>query len=291
MNRRYLIAYFFFVTSIFTITYSLVRIDENIKYSYEVANKKLAEARITLDSEDVKEAEKLIDDVISEKDKTSLRKSLAEIKRDIEKEMIKDNYDERIKKLSSSLNEKELASIKLDISKIKYDDVKEYLNKKIVPIETKINKKKEEAKKKQSAYNKLVQADKTVPKSTPPKNVRVLERLKGNITAFTPYCKGCHGYVASGKFVGNGNIHYHDKTYGDVYIVAGDPSYPLGTIVRLKNVDYFGGRDIYAIVLDRGGAIGKNRRALFDLLFALESNANKFGVRRNVTCEILRKGY
>jgi hypothetical protein len=26
-------------------------------------------------------------------------------------------------------------------------------------------------------------------------------------------------------------------------------------------------------------------------LFALESNANKFGVRRNVTCEILRKGY
>jgi hypothetical protein len=26
-------------------------------------------------------------------------------------------------------------------------------------------------------------------------------------------------------------------------------------------------------------------------LFALESNANKFGVRKNVICEILRKGY
>jgi len=291
MNRRYLIAYFFFVTAIFTITYSLVRIDENIKHTYEVANKKLAEARITMNSEDVKEAEKLIDDVINENDKKELRKSLAEIKIDIEKEMIKDKYDEKIKKLSSSLNEKDLKSIKSEISKIKFDDVKSYLNKKIVPIETKINKKKEEAKKKQSSHNKLVQADKTIPKSTPPKNVKVLERLKGNITAFTPYCIGCHGYVASGKFVGNGNIHYHDKTYGDVYIVAGDPSYPFGTIVRLKNVDYFGGREIYAIVLDRGGAIGKNRRALFDLLFALESNANKFGVRRNVTCEILRKGY
>ncbi len=291
MNRRYLIAYFFFVTAIFTITYSLVRIDENIKHSYEVASKKLAEARVTMDSEDIEEAEKLIEEVINENDKITLRKSLAEIKIDIEKDMIKDTYEKKIKKISSSLDEKKLKTIKSEVSKIKYDDVKDYLNKKIKPIETKIKKKKEEAKKKQSAYNRLVQADKTVPRSTPPKNVKVLERLKGNITAFTPYCNGCHGYVASGKFVGNGNIHYHDKTYGDVYIVAGDPSYPIGTIVRLKNVDYFGGRDIYAIVLDRGGAIGKNRRALFDLLFALESNANKFGVRRNVTCEILRKGY
>ncbi len=131
-----------------------------------------------------------------------------------------------------------------------------------------------------------------VVKSTPPKNAKVLETLKGTITAYTPYCSdGCHGYTATGRFVGNGNIHYKDKEYGTVYIVAGDPSIPFGSIVRLKNVSYFGGRDIYAIVLDRGGAIGKNRRALFDLLFALEKNANNFGVRRNVTCEILRRGY
>lgn len=75
-----------------------------------------------------------------------------------------------------------------------------------------------------------------------------------------------------------------------VRIVAGDSSYPFGTIVRIKNLNYFG-EDIYAIVLDRGGAIGKNKRVLFDLLFALDENANKFGVAYNVECEILRLGY
>ena len=67
---------------------------------------------------------------------------------------------------------------------------------------------------------------------------------------------GCQGYTASGKYVGNGDIYQYDDEYGMVYIVAGGSEYPFGTIVRFKNVNYFG-KDIYAIVLDRGGAIGK----------------------------------
>ena len=85
------------------------------------------------------------------------------------------------------------------------------------------------------------------------------------------------------------SLKYKDKEYGKVRIVAADKSYPFGTIVKIKNLWYFN-EDVYAIVLDRGGAIGKNKRALFDLLFALEENANTFGVE-NATCEILRLGY
>jgi 3D (Asp-Asp-Asp) domain-containing protein len=127
-------------------------------------------------------------------------------------------------------------------------------------------------------------------KSTMPE-AKDTETITGKITAFTPYCvDGCHGYVASGKFVGNGDIYQYDHEYGMVRIVAGDPDYPFGTIVKMKNLGYFGG-DVYAIVLDRGGAIGKNRRAVFDILFATEENANRFGVAHNIECEILRIGY
>lgn len=121
-------------------------------------------------------------------------------------------------------------------------------------------------------------------------DVEAIETISGNVTAFTPYCGGgCNGYTASGIFVGN-NIFYEDKEYGTVRIVAADSSYPFGTIVRFKNLSYFG-EDVYAIVLDRGSMIGKNKWALFDLLFISETNANDFGVQKSVVCDILRLGY
>ncbi len=117
-----------------------------------------------------------------------------------------------------------------------------------------------------------------------------IESLNGNVTAYTAFCSdGCHGYTASGRYVGN-SVYYYDNDYGKVRIVAGDKSYPFGTIVRFNNLSYFGG-EVYAIVLDRGGAIGKNRRALFDLLLETERSANDFGIARGVSCDILRLGY
>ena len=132
--------------------------------------------------------------------------------------------------------------------------------------------------------------DKSVGVTIDKDNVEALETISGNITAFTPYCGGgCNGYTASGLFIGN-NIFYNDKEYGIVRIVAGDSSYPFGTIVRIKNLNYFDD-DVYAIVLDRGAIVGKNKWALFDLLFYSENNANDFGVQKNASCEILRVGY
>ena len=90
-------------------------------------------------------------------------------------------------------------------------------------------------------------------------------------------------------FVGN-TIYYNDKEYGKVRIVAADKSYPFGTIVRFNNLNYFNDA-VYAIVLDRGGAIGKGKRVLFDLLFKTENEANNFGIEKNVSCDILRMGY
>lgn len=118
-----------------------------------------------------------------------------------------------------------------------------------------------------------------------------LEVLVGSLSLYGPDCYGCtSNKTASGMYVGDGNIYYKDSEYGTVRIVAADKSYPFGTIVRVSNVDYFG-EPIYAIVLDRGGDIGKNRRFLFDLLFPSEREANSVGSRHNVTFEIMRLGY
>lgn len=303
MNKKYLISYIFIICATFLFTYSLTTFDHTIKYRSEIAMKKVEEARKTKDEKVIKEAKDLIEDVISDDVREKLEKSIADLELEIEKDLLRAEYNSKLDEVEASLDEVVLNDEKALISKIKYEDVKTELNERVKTIEDKIAAKRaeeeakrkreeEEARARQNAYNKLVNADNEAVYSNAPAGAPVLETVTGTITAFTPYCSdGCHGYVASGKYVGEGNIHYYDSTYGKVYIVAGGPEYPLGTIVRLKNVDYFGGRDIYAIVLDRGGAIGKGRRALFDLLFALDSNANNFGVRYGVTCEILRLGY
>jgi len=123
------------------------------------------------------------------------------------------------------------------------------------------------------------------------KDIFPLEVLVGSLSLYGPDCYGCtSNKTASGMYVGEGNIYYEDSEYGTVRIVAADKSYPFGTIVRVSNVDYFG-EPIYAVVLDRGGDIGKSKRFLFDLLFPSEQEANNIGSRHNVTFEIMRLGY
>lgn len=116
----------------------------------------------------------------------------------------------------------------------------------------------------------------------------VITTYKGNITAYGPDCVGCSGITASGYNVRN-NIYYNDKEYGKVRILAADKLLPFGTIVRIKDLNNFN-EPIMAIVLDRGGAIGFNKKANFDLLYASEKETNSFGSRQ-ATFEILRKGY
>ena len=116
----------------------------------------------------------------------------------------------------------------------------------------------------------------------------VLATYKGNITAYGPDCVGCSGVTASGYNVRN-NIYYNDKEYGKVRILAADKSLPFGTIVRIKDLSNYN-EPIMAIVLDRGGAIGFNKKANFDLLYHSEKETNSFGSRQ-ATFEILRRGY
>ena len=122
--------------------------------------------------------------------------------------------------------------------------------------------------------------------------VNVLETLIGNLAGYGPDCYGCTSMkTASGKYIGEGNIYYDDSIYGKVRIVAGDYSYPFGTIVRISNVDFYNDEPFYAIVLDRGGDIGKNKKFLFDLLFASEKEAYELGKEINIKYEIMRLGY
>lgn len=130
------------------------------------------------------------------------------------------------------------------------------------------------------------------PKKEEVKEEVVLETLFGSLVGYGPDCAGCtSNKTASGKYIGEGNIYYEDATYGKVRIVAGDYSYPFGTIVRISNVDFFNDEPFYAVVLDRGGDIGKNGKHLFDLLFASEKDAYPMGKEINIKYEIMRLGY
>ena len=187
-------------------------------------------------------------------DKVSVFNKKDDIDLAIEKNIVLKDY---ISKIDSETNYNNLLKIKEEIETVEYSDVVEKL---------------------MNEYNVVTQ------------KYNAIETLNGNISAFTPYCSdGCHGYTASGLFIGD-NIYYNDKDYGIVRIVAGDRSYPFGTIVRFNNLNYFQD-DIYAIVLDRGGAVGKGRKVLFDLLFETEREASNFGIARKIDCDILRLGY
>lgn len=177
------------------------------------------------------------------------------------------NMNKEIDSAFVSLKKDEYEILTEKINKIEYEDIKEKLELRMDSLLDSIEKEEERLLKYTS-----------------------IENLRGNVTAFTAFCSdGCNGYTASGRYVGD-SIYYNDKDYGKVRIVAADRSYPFGTIVRFNNLNYFG-EEVFAIVLDRGGAIGKNKRALFDLLFDTEKKANDFGIARGVSCDILRLGY
>lgn len=121
------------------------------------------------------------------------------------------------------------------------------------------------------------------------KNKTILEIQIGKMSGYGPDCYGCSGYLASGGYVGDGKIYYDDPTYGMIRIVAADPKYKFGTIVRISNSNL--SDEFLAIVLDRGGAIGLDKKCMFDLLYSSEEEANIDGISDDVVFEIIRFGY
>ena len=123
-------------------------------------------------------------------------------------------------------------------------------------------------------------------KDVPPQN-EVISVVSGSLTGYGPDCYGCSGITNSGYDVSN-TIYYNDPEYGNVRILAADPSFPLYSIFRVSNVPNM--ESFIAIVLDRGGNVGFGRGTLFDLLFATEKDPNILSMTENVTFEILRSG-
>lgn len=115
---------------------------------------------------------------------------------------------------------------------------------------------------------------------------KILATYSGPITAYGPDCKGCTGITASGYDVRN-NIYYSDKEYGKIRIVAADKSIPFGTIIRIRKIFK---EPLIAIVLDRGSAIGFNKRVYIDLLYISEKETLAFG-KKTATFEVLRYGF
>lgn len=121
-------------------------------------------------------------------------------------------------------------------------------------------------------------------------NSQVLETLVANISGYGHDCYGCtSGYTASGYYIGDGTMYYEDSTYGKIRVVAADKKYQFGTIVRISN--FINEDTFYAIVLDRGGAIGLDKRIQFDLLYPKNNDAIPVGIQTNVIFEILRLGF
>ncbi len=245
----------------------------------------LTKARESKNEEDIILAEKAINKVKTS-DKEDFINNLEKLKEEIEKERILEEYFKLIDDANSKNNLEDILLIIKDIENITYEDIRRDLSDKAMEVKVVIEKE-IERKRQEALNNRLLKIDKNPPVSRSTGEISVIETFSGTMTAYTPYCDGCRGYTASGKFIGDGDIYYNDREYGSVRIVAGDSSYPFGTIVRIRGY----GSDIYAVVLDRGGEIGKGRRAMFDLLFATKTYAYQFGVKYNLEFDILRLGY
>lgn len=117
----------------------------------------------------------------------------------------------------------------------------------------------------------------------------VLDTVSGNLSHYGHDCDGCTlDRTASGYDISDGRIYYTDPTFGSVRIVAAGDEFPLGTILRLTNVE---NNPIIAIVLDRGGAIGEGKSFTLDLLTESNAKAYELGIRNGVLIEVLRLGY
>ena len=108
----------------------------------------------------------------------------------------------------------------------------------------------------------------------------------GTMTSYGPDCPGCGGKSGCPprQDFRNGNIYFDDATYGKVRIVATDSAIPCGTMVKISG----SGDDIYAVALDRGGAVVQNK---MDLLYESNAAASAAGTHYNVVFEIVRWGW
>ena len=178
-------------------------------------------------------------------------------------------------------NEKEN---KEEIEEIEIPDIEK--EEKITPDETK----KEEKVSIVEEESKQEVKDNTVKEQPETKNQvsqsSSLVTYLGKASYYTANCYGCGGYTSSGLNVSDGRTFYNDSVYGNVRIIAAGKEIPLYSIVRINNTSL--GSNVLAIVLDRGGDIGQDRKFLIDIL--TNSSEGYGGVDKGVSVEVLRSG-
>lgn len=112
-----------------------------------------------------------------------------------------------------------------------------------------------------------------------PVETDTLSTFTANVTAYLATCAGCSGFTATGRDV-RSNIHFEDRTYGTVRIIAACGQYPFGTIMNIVGIGK-------AVVLDRGGAVSGN---VVDLLMGSGDDPIRFG-RQSLQAQVLRLGW
>lgn len=111
----------------------------------------------------------------------------------------------------------------------------------------------------------------------------------GEMTGYGPDCVGCSGSVSCPPRPDiKKSVMFDDSMYGSVHILAADSAIPCGSIIRITNVT-FSDKEIYGIVLDRGGVVKGN---IVDFLVEHESYAISYiGRQKNVSFEVIRWGW
>ena len=92
----------------------------------------------------------------------------------------------------------------------------------------------------------------------------------GRLTTYGGDCKGCGGSSSSGlklsakTGVNNTNSPYLTYKGKKYYCLAADRSIPFGTVIKISNHNLNTSSTIYGIVVDRGGAIKRNKIDIFN---------------------------
>jgi 3D (Asp-Asp-Asp) domain-containing protein len=135
--------------------------------------------------------------------------------------------------------------------------------------------------------NKVYKKGKSIKKGT---------LFTGRLTTYGGDCRGCSGKSASGAKlsaktgVNNSKtpfLKYKGKKY---YCLAADRSIPFGTIIKISNHNLKTKKVIYGIVVDRGGAIKKNKIDIFKGSERSSKGYFRGGTSYKTKFEIISKG-
>lgn len=114
----------------------------------------------------------------------------------------------------------------------------------------------------------------------------------GKLTSYGADCIGCGTRTAAGLYVtingvkneGKATLTYNGTEY---YVLAADPQFPFGTIVKISNHSYNLPDPLYGIVLDRGGAV---KGTTMDIFSGSQRTPLFGGHGSTVTYEIIQRG-